>query len=131
MDADLITASLELVAERCPDPTPLVYRRLFERQPQMEALFVRDVDASVRGQMLRQVIETILDFVGRGYFAVNMIRSEVVNHEGLGVPAEVFATFFAAVMETFRDILGEAWTPPMAAAWDELLAGLEAAAAPG
>ena len=29
MDADLITESLERVAERCADPTPLVYERLF------------------------------------------------------------------------------------------------------
>jgi hemoglobin-like flavoprotein len=130
MDADLITHTFELAAERCADPTALVYRRLFEREPAMEALFVRDTDASVRGQMLYQVIETMLDFVGRRHFAVGMIRSEVVNHENLGVPPQVFASFFATVMESFRELLDRDWTPAMDAAWAELLAGLQAEAAP-
>jgi hemoglobin-like flavoprotein len=130
MDAEPITASLELVAERCADPTRLVYERLFSRAPEMEALFVRDTDYSVRGQMLYQVIETLLDYVGRRHFALGMIRSEIVNHENLGVPPEVFASFFATVMETFRDILGPDWTPSMDDAWRGLLAELEGVAAP-
>lgn len=130
MDPDLITASLELVAERCADPTGLVYQRLFAREPQMEALFVHDTDASVRGQMLYQVIETMIDYVGGRHFAVGMIRAEVVNHENLGVPREVFASFFATVMETFRDILGDEWTPAIGAAWSDLLGGLSAEAVP-
>lgn len=130
MNAELITASFELVAERCADPTGLVYQRLFARQPEMEALFVRDTDSSVRGQMLYQVIETMLDYVGRRHFAIGMIRAEVVNHENLGVPPEVFASFFATVMETFRGILGPDWTPAMEVAWTELLGALQAEAAP-
>jgi len=129
MDAAAITESLELVGERCADPTARVYARLFARSPEMEALFVRDTDLSVRGNMLQQVIEAILDILGRGAYGHALIRAEVVNHEGLGVPPDVFPTFFATVRETFRDIAGEAWTPAMDAAWDELLADLEATAA--
>ena len=130
MNADLISASLEQVAERCADPTGLVYQHLFAREPEMEALFVRDTDASVRGQMLYQVIETMLDYVGNRYFAIGMIRAEVVNHENLGVPPQVFASFFATVAETFREILGPDWTPAIDAAWAELLGALQAEAAP-
>ena len=130
MNAELITQSLELAGERCADPTGLVYQRLFAAQPEMEALFVRDTDGSVRGQMLYQVIETVLDYVGGRHFAHGMIRAEVVNHENLGVPPEVFASFFATVMETFREILGDDWSPAMATAWAELLAALEHEASP-
>jgi hemoglobin-like flavoprotein len=124
MDAAAITESLELVAERCEDPAPQVYRRLFAASPEMEILFVRDRDGGVRGQMLYQVIETVLDFVGQGRFAVNLIRSEQVNHENLGVPPQVFASFFVTVMETFREIGGDGWTAAMDAAWAELLKAL-------
>ena len=65
MDADLITESLERVGERCADPTPLVYERLFAQNPDMRALFVRDTDDSVKGQMLYQVIEVFLDFIDK------------------------------------------------------------------
>lgn len=130
MNAELITQSLEMAGERCADPTGLVYRRLFAAQPEMEALFVRDTDGSVRGQMLYQVIETMLDYIGGRHFARGMIRAEVVNHENLGVPPQVFASFFAVVMETFREILGDDWTPAMGAAWAELLGELQAEASP-
>ena len=124
MDADLITECLERVGERCADPTPLVYERLFAQNPDMRALFVRDTDDSVKGQMLYQVLEVFLDFIGRRAYSANLIACEVVNHENLGVPPAVFATFFATVVETFREVLGAEWTPAYDQAWRALLADL-------
>ncbi len=129
MNPDLITRSLDLIAERCEDPTPLVYARLFAKHPAMEALFVRDTSGSVRGQMLSEVIDGVLDYVGRRAYSVGLIRSEIVNHENLGVPPQVFAPFFAVVMETFREIAGDEWTHEMDAAWRALVAELEGVAA--
>jgi len=126
VDADLITESLDRVAERCADPTPLVYERLFSQNPDMRDLFVRDTDDSVKGQMLYQVIEVFLDFIGRRAYSANLIACEVVNHENLGVPPVVFATFFATVMETFREILADDWTPAYDQAWRALLSDLDA-----
>ena len=123
--ADLIVASLELAGERCEDPTPLVYRRLFAKSPEMEALFVRDTNGSIRGNMLYEVIEAILDYVGRGGYGANLIRSEIVNHENLGVPPEVFATFFVTVRDTFKDLLGADWSGETDGAWNALLADLD------
>jgi len=124
MDTDLIARSLELVAERHGDPAPLVYARLFAARPDMEALFVRDTAGSVRGQMLMVVIESLLDYIGGNAYSANLIRIERVNHEGLGVPPEVFDTFFSTVMETFKDLLGDDWTSEMDTAWRGLLAEL-------
>jgi hemoglobin-like flavoprotein len=125
-DKDAVADSLALVAERCADPTPLVYARLFAQSPDMEALFVRDSDGSVRGQMLYQVLETLLDLTGAGTYGANLIRCERVNHENLGVPPDVFASFFTTVMETFRALLGPDWTPAFDAAWSALLAWVQA-----
>lgn len=129
MNRQAIVQSLELVGERCADPTPLVYDRLFAENPDMEALFVRDSDGSVRGQMLYQVIEAVLDFAGPRAYGANLMKTEVVNHENLGVPREVFATFFGTVMATFRDILGPDWTAEMEAAWQSLLGEIDATVA--
>lgn len=124
MNAELITRSLDLVAARCEDPTALVYARLFAQSPEMEAMFVLDTDDSVKGHMLSEVIHCILDFVGPRTYAANLIPSELTNHDGLGVPPAVFATFFATVMETFREIAGDQWSADMDGAWQDLLAGL-------
>ena len=125
MDTALITHSFELVAERSPDPAPLIYARLFADHPDMEALFVRDQDGSVRGEMLTRVFEAILDFIDRRHYAATLIQCEVVTHEGYGVPPEVFGAFFGAVAAGFREILAEDWTPAMGAAWDALLRRLD------
>jgi hemoglobin-like flavoprotein len=122
----LVLESLEKVGERIGDPTPLVYERLFVRNPDMKALFVRDTNDLVKGEMLAQVIECLVDFTGDRRYAANMIPSELRNHENLGVPPAIFATFFGTVMETFRDILGADWTSEMEREWRQLLAGLDA-----
>ena len=124
--AEPIVASLEAFAEAAGDPTGLVYARLFAASPEMEALFVRDVDGAVRGQMLQQVFETLIDHVGGRSYSANLIRCEVVNHENLGVPPAVFASFFHTVMETVRDTIGSEWTRETAAAWRTLLNEIDA-----
>ncbi|MDO8289367.1 MAG: globin [Parvibaculum sp.] len=119
-----ILQSLELVAERVGDPTPLVYAELFRQQPEMEAMFVNDRDGAVRGHMLSEALDGILDFVDERKYADNMIRAEIVNHENLGVPPDVFAAFFAVIRDAFRDALGREWTKEMEEAWKELLVAL-------
>ncbi len=122
----ILTASLELVSERCDDPAPLVYRRLFAENPAIEPLFVRDKSGIVRGQMLTVAIETLMDLAGPGYFATGMLQSERVNHDGLGVPMENFDTFFVTVLHTFREIAGDAWTAEMDGAWRLLIGRAQA-----
>ncbi|KRB39899.1 MAG: globin [Pseudomonadota bacterium] len=125
-EVDLIAWSLAEVAERHGDPTEAVYRRLFSQSPEMAELFINDKTGAARGEMLSVVFETLLDFAGSSSYGGNMVRAEIVNHENLGVPPRVFATFFGTVMETVRELLGEAWTPKVQAAWDHMLANLDA-----
>jgi hemoglobin-like flavoprotein len=131
MDAALIARTLELVAERCPDPTPLVFERLFAENPEMEALFVRDTAGLVRGQMLAVVMEGFLDFVGDQDYSGRLMQIERVNHEGLGVTPEVFDTFFAVVVDTFKDIMGADWSDEIDAAWRDVLTAIAARLATG
>jgi hemoglobin-like flavoprotein len=125
VDGALIEQTFEIAAQRCDDLTPLVYGRLFAQQPQMEALFCLDANHQVRGEMLSQVIRTMLDFVGERLYGDNLIRAEVMNHAGYDVPPAVFATFFGVVADTLRDVLGDDWTAQTDAAWRQLLAELE------
>jgi hemoglobin-like flavoprotein len=121
MDAKLIEQSLELAAGVGADLTPRVYRRLFAAHPDMEALFVRDTNGSVRGEMLARVFEMILDFIDRRAYGAQMIQCEVVTHEGYGVPPDVFAVFFQTVADTLREAVAADWTTAMDTAWSEML----------
>lgn len=125
MSQSLIETTLEVAAERSGDPTPLVYRRLFAEHPEMEALFIRDVNGAVKGEMLARVFEAILDFAGDRRYAAQLIQCEVVTHDGYGVPPEVFRVFFGTVAATLREALGPDWTPAIDGAWTRLLADLD------
>jgi hemoglobin-like flavoprotein len=129
MDTSLITRSLELVAER-GDPAADVYARVFAAHPEMEKLFIRDTTGSIRGNMLAEAVTAMLDFIERDTYGANLMRAEIVNHENLGVPREVFAGFYTTLRDTFAELLGAAWTNEMNAAWDELLARVDRALAP-
>jgi len=125
MRAALIEQSLDLAAERCADLTPLVYQRLFREQPQMQALFWRDTNGAIKGEMLTRVFEAILDFVGERLYAHHLIQCEVVTHAGYDVPPDVFQTFFGVVAATLKDVCGAAWTPEIDLEWQGLLADLD------
>jgi hemoglobin-like flavoprotein len=124
-ECDIIETSLEALAERAGDPTAEVYRRLFARYPETEALFVRDQNGSVRGEMLAKIFECAMDLAGPNTYAANFIRCEVVNHEGVGVPRDLFPRFFDIAVDTFRDLMGEAWTPEFDRAWRSLADRME------
>jgi hemoglobin-like flavoprotein len=123
--ADAIEQSLGIAAERGGDLTPIVYARLFERQPEMEVLFWRDTTDAVKGEMLMRVFEAILDFIGERKYADHLIQTEVVTHAGYDVPPDVFATFFGLVAEVVEELCGSDWSSAMADAWRRLLADLD------
>ena len=118
---DVVAGSLEALAERAGDPAPFVYDRLFAAYPEMEALFVRDTTGAVRGEMLAMAFECLLDIGGSGAYAANLIAAERMNHDGVGVPPEVFGRFFPLLRDTCRELLGEAWTDEVETAWAEIL----------
>lgn len=125
VDAEAIEKSLEIAAERGGDLTPVVYARLFERQPEMKLLFWRDKTEAIRGEMLMRTFEAILDFIGPRQFADHLIKTEVVNHAGYDVPPDVFATFFGLIAEVVKETCGPDWSPAMESAWRRTLADLD------
>jgi len=124
-DAAAIERSLEIAAERGGDLTPIVYTRLFERQPEMKLLFARDANNAIKGEMLMRVFEAILDFIGERRYADHLIQTEVRTHDGYDVPPVVFATFFGLVAEVVQDACGPEWSPAMTDAWRRTLADLD------
>lgn len=120
-DAALITESLDIAAARGGDLTATIYDRLFQQQPQLEALFVMDSDGAVRGEMLSRTFDAILDFIDARTYAHNFIAAEATTHDGYTVPRPAFTLFFAIVRDSIRDACGAEWTPACDDAWRRLL----------
>lgn len=123
-ESEVITDTLDQVAQRVGDPTKLVFERLFRDLPDLEALFVRDADGLVRGQMFQVTVESLLDYIGDRSYGANLVQIERINHQGLGVDPAMFDRFYLTVMATFKDILGVAWTTDMETVWTRVVGGL-------
>ena len=120
-----IEQSFELAALRCADFTSLVYQRLFDAHPEARTMFRSQGSGLVMGSMLALTIEAILDFAGErsGHFRV--IACEVASHDAYGTPRELFIAFFGVIRDTLRELLGGAWSPDIAQAWDTLLVEID------
>lgn len=121
-----VALSLERLAETHGDPTAAVYERLFAEHPELEALFVLDKKGQVRGAMLANVFDALMDMSGERRHGLNLILAERVNHDGIGVSHALFARFFEIVFETVRELLGEDWTAEMESAWRAALSEINA-----
>lgn len=121
-----IEHSFELAAERCDDLTPIVYRRLFREHPEAQAMFRTEGSEPVKGAMLALTIEAILDFVGERSGRFRLIECEVSSHDAYGTSRELFLAFFAVIVDTLRELLGEQWSREIDAAWHKALADIEA-----
>lgn len=114
-------ASLEIVAARREDVVPPVYKAVFARYPEMEKLFVLDIDAGARGHMLNEALVMAEGLLNADAIASNFIRAERMNHEGYGIDDAMFKDFFTIMRNVFSNLAAEEWTPEMGAAWDEVI----------
>lgn len=120
---DALMESLGLLSERAGDVTDDIYARLFAHYPELEDLFLMDTDGGVRGSMLSQAFECLMDLAeGPGTLAQTVIRSERVNHDTYDVPAGMFEVFFEIIRDVTRETAGTDWSPAMEAAWAAVLA---------
>ena len=116
-----IIDALALWGEVHADPTESVYALLFSRYPELEALFVMDTDGGVRGSMLQQAFECIMDHVGENQIAASLVSTSRILHEGYGVPPGRFDDFFGVMRDACRTDLALEWTEAMDSEWEEML----------
>ncbi len=114
---DTITQTFELAAERVEDLTPQVYTRFFSSNPAAEQL-MSHLDEGPRGKMLAEVIRLMMvaDFDAEQTY----LTFEVNNHRlAYSVELRMYREILVALKDEIRNILGNAWTRSMEAAWSE------------
>jgi len=123
-----IAASLDWLADRNIDPVDEIYAHTFSVHPGMARLFTRDSDGSIKANMIYRAFEAVLDMDGANSYGANFIGCEVVNHQNLGVDADVFVSFYDIMRDVVREKIGAAWTPAMENAWQDVIARINGVA---
>lgn len=119
-----VTSSLERLSEKVGDPFPFIYRELFSRNPEFEALFFLDTNGDVRGEMLAQAFDLLMQADEGKDMAHTLVKAARFAHDGYGVSEEQFDSFFSVIRDVTKRELGGDWSPEDDVAWQKVVTGL-------
>ncbi len=103
----------------------IFYANLFRLDPTTKPLFVGNL--SLQGRKLTQTLSFIVDNLENPDTLMPAAVDLAKRHVGYGVVPEQYASVGAALIETFKQLLGPAFTPEDEAAWGEVYQGLSGA----
>ena len=105
-------ASVEPIADVA---ATIFYRRLFDLDPALRALFPSDLTAQRRNLM--QTLTVVVRNLDRLEGILPAVESLGARHAGYRVRPDDYETVGAALLDTLEEGLGEAFTPEVRAAW--------------
>jgi hemoglobin-like flavoprotein len=117
-DITLVQSSWEQVLPIADTAAQLFYRRLFEIDPALKALFSQ-TDMVEQRKKLMQMITVAVRGLERIDELLPAIEALGRRHRGYGVSDEHYETVGAALLWTLEQGLGPAFTPEVRAAWTE------------
>ena len=113
----LVRDSFAQVVPIAPQAAALFYDRLFALDPSVRALFQGDMDE--QGRKLMAMIGTAVANLDRLETIVPAVQDLGRRHATYGVQPAQYDTVAAALLWTLGQGLGDAFTPPVEAAWTE------------
>ncbi|WP_121750767.1 globin domain-containing protein [Streptomyces sp. E2N166] len=120
----VVRATLPAVGAAIGDITALFYRKLFDAHPELlRDLFNRGNQAS--GEQQRALAGSIAAFAGmlveRPDARPDILLSRIAHkHASLGITADQYKIVHRHLFAAITEVLGDAVTPEVAAAWDEV-----------
>ena len=114
-----ITASYDAIADRIDPMVAGFYRRLFERVPEVQALFKRDMTIQ------REHLAASLALIARNIEHLDILAEPLmilgVEHVGFGAKPPQYLIVRDAMLDALGEALGEQFSPQMRADWFEAL----------
>ncbi len=114
-ESQVIRQCLEEVAETDTDLAPAIYARLSRRVPEIDQ-HIDYLDERMRGRMLDQIYQLLLDDVDEDY-----LKFETNMHKGYGADTGLYRGLLTAVKESVSEAMQESWTAAYSDAWDRTI----------
>ena len=114
-EKNLVQESFELVLPIADDAAALFYRRLFELDPSLQAMFKNDM-AEQRRKLVHMLVAAVKG-LDRLEQLVPVVQDLGRRHIRYGVTDQHYETVGAALLWTLEKGLGQAFTPEVKAAW--------------
>jgi hemoglobin-like flavoprotein len=114
-DKLIVKQTFSMVVPIADEAAALFYRRLFELDPGLKALF--KVDMREQGRKLMQMIGLAVSKLDALDELVPVVEALGKRHAGYGVKEADYATVGSALLWTLQQGLGAAFTPDVRSAW--------------
>ena len=120
----IVEATLPVVAERIPEIAEQFYRHLFTVHPELlDGTFNRGNQAA--GTQQQALAGSLAAFASAlvntpGHLPENLLARVAHKHASLGIQPDQYQVVHDSLMWAIADVLGDAVTPDIAAAWDEV-----------
>ena len=111
----LVRSSFELVAPIADVAATIFYRRLFDLDPAIRALFPTDLTAQKRNLM--QTLTVVVKNLDRLEGIIPAVEALGERHATYRVRRDDYGTVGAALLDTLGEGLGDEFTPEVRAAW--------------
>ena len=122
--AETVKATLPVIGSAIGEITPIFYRRMFAAHPELERdLFNRGNQA--QGDQQRALAGAIAAYatllVGEDGPEVDTLLARIAHkHASLGIAPDQYPIVHRYLFEAIGEVLGDAATPEVVAAWDEV-----------
>lgn len=115
-DIELVTKSFNLArSEQLFLDTTRFYENLFAQDPDLRGMFREDLGG--QGMKFMTTLKTIVVALNDPEALQAKLKSLGESHAALSVVATNFKPMGEALIDTFRELLGDEFTPEMEAAW--------------
>jgi hemoglobin-like flavoprotein len=114
----LIRQSFSLMSPDADAVARTFYHRLFQLDPPLRKMFPEGLEE--QGRKLMQMIGGAVGLLGRNDELLPALQALGRRHAGYGVQDENYETVGTALLWTFEQALGPAFTPDVREAWTEL-----------
>ncbi len=114
-DAQLLQASLQIVAPRADELIAAFYDRLFTAHPEVREMFPAVMDIQ-HERLLKAVIALVTRYDDPDRLLPGLTAMGE-RHDRYGVRLEHYAMVAECLLATLNEFAGDAWTPEVEGAW--------------
>lgn len=127
IDKNLIHASLESAADKYGDITPMVYRDLFAKHPEAEALFCINGEQykdDLQKKMVQDSLYGFLEYLDEPEEIDIVLKYTVPQHQSLGVPIKYFSALLQSVADVVCQAADESERAEVTDQWQQVIKAL-------
>lgn len=117
-DIQIVRDSFQTVERQAHIAALIFYRRLFSLDPSLRRLFHHDIEA--QADKLMAMLGQAIDLLDQPARLIPLLRQLGHQHASYGVETTHYDLVGQALLGMLEDVLGDAYTPDVRAAWNHL-----------